>query len=229
MFTGMIREIRVRVPPIDLQQEFARRLAAVEKLKAAHRASLAQLDELLPPSSARPSEENCKMTHPTYELSFKGELLQRGFWLYVWEITTPEQERLYYVGRTGDSSSVNAQSPFNRMGQHLGFNENANVLRRHLIHKDRNVNPDACSFRLVAHGPMLQEAAGLDEHRARRDVVAALEKALADAMREAGYAVINRIDCRKHVDAALFSGVRAAFAAHFQALGSGTRTPETAP
>lgn len=90
------------------------------------------------------------MTHPTYELSFKGELLQRGFWLYVWEITTAKQAQIYYVGRTGDSSSANAQSPFNRMGQHLGFNDKSNVLRRKLLHKDRNVNPDECSFRLVA-------------------------------------------------------------------------------
>jgi type I restriction enzyme S subunit len=42
----MVREIRVPVPPLPLQREFARRLAAVDRLKAAHRASLAQLDEL---------------------------------------------------------------------------------------------------------------------------------------------------------------------------------------
>lgn len=34
------------LPPLALQQEFARRIAAVEKLKAAHRAFLTQLDEL---------------------------------------------------------------------------------------------------------------------------------------------------------------------------------------
>ena len=36
------------------------------------------------------------------------------------------------MGRTGDSSSSNAQSPFNRMDQHLGFNKRSNVLRRRL-------------------------------------------------------------------------------------------------
>jgi hypothetical protein len=36
-----------------------------------------------------------KMTVSTYDLTFKGELLSRGFWLYVWEITTPKGTKLY--------------------------------------------------------------------------------------------------------------------------------------
>ena len=47
-------------------------------------------------------------------LSFSGELLQRGFWLYVWEVTAADGRTVHYVGRTGDSSSPNAQSPFTR-------------------------------------------------------------------------------------------------------------------
>jgi hypothetical protein len=35
------------------------------------------------------------MTVSTYDLTFKGELLSRGFWLYVWEITTPKGTKLY--------------------------------------------------------------------------------------------------------------------------------------
>lgn len=34
------------VPPIELQREFARRIAALEKLKTTHRASLTKLDAL---------------------------------------------------------------------------------------------------------------------------------------------------------------------------------------
>ena len=30
------------------------------------------------------------MTATTHELTFNGGLLERGFWLYVWEITTPQ-------------------------------------------------------------------------------------------------------------------------------------------
>ena len=39
-------EIRLIFPPLNFQQEFARRAEAVEKLKAAHRASLSELDAL---------------------------------------------------------------------------------------------------------------------------------------------------------------------------------------
>jgi len=43
---GRLRGLQVPVPPIGLQHVFARRVAAVEKLKATHRASLAELDAL---------------------------------------------------------------------------------------------------------------------------------------------------------------------------------------
>ncbi len=43
---GRLRELPLPVPPLVLQQEFAHRVAAVEKLKSAHRASLAQMDSL---------------------------------------------------------------------------------------------------------------------------------------------------------------------------------------
>jgi len=41
-----LRELSVVLPPHDLQRKFARRVTAVEKLKGAHRASLAELDVL---------------------------------------------------------------------------------------------------------------------------------------------------------------------------------------
>jgi type I restriction enzyme S subunit len=41
-----LKAMRIPVPPIDLQRKFACRVAAVEKLKAAHRASLAEMDAL---------------------------------------------------------------------------------------------------------------------------------------------------------------------------------------
>ena len=75
-------------------------------------------------------------------LSFSGALLQRGFWLYVWEVTAEDGRRVLYVGRTGDSSSANAQSPFNRLSQHLGNNEHANALRRQL--EEAGINPVTC-------------------------------------------------------------------------------------
>lgn len=41
-----VRTAPIALPPLSLQRDFARRIAAVEKLKAAHRFSLAQLDAL---------------------------------------------------------------------------------------------------------------------------------------------------------------------------------------
>ena len=42
-----LRGFPLLIPPLDLQREFARRVAAVEKLKTAQRAALAELDALL--------------------------------------------------------------------------------------------------------------------------------------------------------------------------------------
>jgi len=153
------------------------------------------------------------MPTATHAFAFSGQLLQRGFWLYVWEIQPRDGETIYYVGRTGDSSSTNAQSPFNRMGQHLGFNVESNVLRRRL--KKSGIAPEECEFRLIAHGPILAEAQTDEEHRYARDIVAALEKALADAMSAAGYNCINPVHCRMPLDDNLFATVRKAFAQSF--------------
>ena len=163
------------------------------------------------------------MKTKTHELNISGELLQRGFWLYVWEIKTPKQTHLYYVGRTGDSSSINAQSPFNRMGQHLSFKK-GNMLRHHL--ESKNIVPENCLFRLIAHGPILKETKTKDEHRKRRDIIAAMEKALADEMTAAGYNVINTVSSLKKLNVAKFASVRAAFALHFKKLDGGKKTKD---
>jgi type I restriction enzyme S subunit len=41
-----VQDFRINIPPIALQRDFAHRVTAVEKLKAAHRASLAELNAL---------------------------------------------------------------------------------------------------------------------------------------------------------------------------------------
>jgi type I restriction enzyme S subunit len=43
---GMLENIALLDPPLPLQQEFARQVAAIDRLKASHQASLAKLDEL---------------------------------------------------------------------------------------------------------------------------------------------------------------------------------------
>ena len=157
-----------------------------------------------------------------HEVRFEGGILRRGFWLYVWEVTPAEQGPLYYVGRTGDSSSTNAQSPFNRMGQHLGFAKNSNMLRRHLM--QHGAVPESCAFRLIALGPIEQEATtpGRREHDLRRDLVAAMEKALAELLASSGLKVMNHVVSRKPLDEARFAQVRTAFAKAFPQLTAAT-------
>jgi type I restriction enzyme S subunit len=41
-----LRELRIPLPPLSIQREFAHRVEAVEKLKTTHKSSLAELDEL---------------------------------------------------------------------------------------------------------------------------------------------------------------------------------------
>ena len=161
------------------------------------------------------------ITMPSFhEIKFNGGALSRGFWLYVWEVTPPKGPKLYYVGRTGDSSSLNAQSPFNRMGQHLGHAKNSNMLRTHLGNHREKINPEECSYRLVAYGPILLESKRKEEHYSRRDRIAAAEKALAKAMFDAGYEVMNTVHCRKDLDEELWRELRTAFTEHFPRLAN---------
>jgi hypothetical protein len=106
------------------------------------------------------------------------------------------------------------------MGQHLGFAKTSMMLRKHLT--DRKVDLTLCLFRLVSHGPVLPESASKDraEHNWRRDVVAAMEKALCNDLRAAGYDVLNTVNCRKELDPAMYAGIRAAFAVEFPRLAA---------
>jgi hypothetical protein len=112
----------------------------------------------------------------THVVTFDGEILRRGFWLYVWDVQAPGGARLLYVGRTGDNSSPYAREPYRRMGQHLGTQENVNMLRRKL--EARGINVEDCSYRFVAHGPIFAEVPDGDmaTHTPPRNIVGALEK-----------------------------------------------------
>ena len=126
----------------------------------------------------------------TYEIRFQGALLQRGFWLYVWRVTEGPRTVLY-VGRTGDSSSRYAASPFSRLGQHLDLRETAtaNMLLRNL--RKAGLNPVACSYSLFAIGPIYPECDTLESHRETRDLLAPLEAAIAARLRADGHEVLG--------------------------------------
>lgn len=170
---------------------------------------------------------NCATTTARlHRLTLPGPMLQRGFWLYVWRVQTPEGERLY-VGRTGDSSSPHATAPYTRMGQHLGFSKAANSLRRLLT--EAGVEPENCGqFELISYGPIFPEI-GMTKDQLRadqmllhvpvRDQIAALEKRLRDALARVGYSVLNVVHSKKQCDAAQWEAVRNAFTEHFPSLG----------
>lgn len=161
----------------------------------------------------------------TWKMTLPGPMLQRGFWLYVWQVETPKGEMLY-VGRTGDNSSPNATAPYTRMGQHLGFVKTQNALRRQL--KKRGVDPEDCTaFHLISHGPIYPEIDKpdgverkelMERHMPLRNLVGAMEKALAEELVAAGYDVMNEVKWSHPHDEAVWEAVREAFAEHFPKL-----------
>jgi hypothetical protein len=172
------------------------------------------------------------LTAATLILSLPGKMLHRGMWLYVWRVETPLGNEVLYVGRTGDSSSPHATAPYTRMGQHLGFSKAANSLRRLLV--ENGVTPEDCvRFELISHGPIYPEI-GLKKDQLRdeqmrmhtpvRDKMAGLEKKLRDALHESGYRVLNVVHSKKGYDGDVWNEVRAAFAAYFPKLTSGSVT-----
>ena len=164
------------------------------------------------------------MVPATHILTLPGPMLRRGFWLYVWRVETPEGDVLY-VGRTGDNSSPHATAPYTRMGQHLGSVDTQSALRKHL--DKRGVAIPDCTFHLITHGPLYDEIAKakgatrealMAAHIPLRDIVGAMEKALADNLAAAGYTVLNTVNCKWPLDPVLWVPIRAAFATHFPNL-----------
>lgn len=140
------------------------------------------------------AHEGASMTHPklsAYSIKFDGRVLKRGFWLYVVDIHAPAG-RYLYVGRTGDSSSANASSPFARIGQHLDGRPKArgNALARNL--RREGIDPSSCAMEMIAVGPIFPEEREFESHRPVRDQIAALEHALAQTLRERGYTVLGK-------------------------------------
>lgn len=138
-----------------------------------------------------------------HHIAFDGALLKRGFWLYVWEIAHGAQ-RVYYVGRTGDSSSKHASSPFSRVGMHFDIRPNAkgNSLLRRL--RDAELDPNDCTYEMLAVGPLFDEQNDFETHKPIRDIVATLEHELAKTLKARGFAVIGAHHAAAPLDEALF-------------------------
>ena len=125
-----------------------------------------------------------------HKARFNGNLLKRGFWIYICAIVQNGKEVLY-VGRTGDSSSSNAASPFLRLTSHLNRKPTAkgaamlNQLTKH------GFDVEQCSFELHAFGPLYPEQQEFEQHKPYRDILAALEKRVALELKKRGYMVIG--------------------------------------
>ena len=141
-----------------------------------------------------------------YSIKFDGRVLDRGFWVYVIDIRAPE-DRYLYVGRTGDSSSANAASPFSRIGQHLDSRAYAkgNALTRNL--RAAGIEPSACAMEMIAIGPIFPEERDFDQHKRVRDRMAALELGLARALHLRGYTVLGRHAASQEPDARMLQQV----------------------
>ena len=141
-----------------------------------------------------------------HQLSFGGEILERGFWLYIWRVRC-KSHLFLYVGRTGDSSSRFAASPFARLGQHLDIRPkaSANMLLRHI--RSRELEPRRCKYTLIAVGPIFPEQNSLAAHRKHRDIVAPLEAALARHLRAQGHDVCGTHSSKHSLDGRLFAQV----------------------
>jgi hypothetical protein len=125
-----------------------------------------------------------------FSMTFDGAVLQRGFWLYVWRITTDVGD-VFYVGRTGDSSSPNAASPFQRIGAHLDTRPTAkgNALAKQL--RASGYTAHACRYEMTAVGPLFPEQRDMASHTPIRDKLSALERRLADHLRARGFKVLG--------------------------------------
>lgn len=137
--------------------------------------------------------------------TFDGLILKRGFWLYVVEIVTSSGRHVVYVGRTGDTSSPFAASLFTRMTGHLSDRKSAkaNSLLKRMIEQD--LACEDCSYRFVGIGPVFDQQTSMEAHKPLRDQMAGLERAVADHLRQRGYAVLGDHPKPRKVEAELLA------------------------
>ena len=153
----------------------------------------------------------------SYSMSFDGSVLVRGFWLYIWRIQSPAKT-FFYVGRNGDSSSIHAGSPFDRIGQHLNFRPNAkgNSLARALAKE--GIEPSRCYFSMICVGPIFPEQDSKEKHVECRDITASLERDLAEHLKIQGLVVLGTHASKKPPQPALLAVV-------FERIGDFIRKP----
>ena len=146
------------------------------------------------------------ITPDSFEVTFDGAVLRRGFWLYVAEVKSSEGD-FVYVGRTEDTSSPNAGSLFSRIASHLNLRPSAkgNSLFRNLHRQSLRV--EDCSYRFIGIGPLFPQQAIMESHIPIRDEMAGLERAVADVLGARGYKILGDHPKRKAVRPELLTAV----------------------
>jgi hypothetical protein len=76
----------------------------------------------------------------------------------------------------------------------------------------------------VAYGPVIDEAADMDGHKVRNDLMAAMKKQLAEDSSGAGYVVMKCRQVQEATRPEVHSSIRAAFASEFPALSDARQT-----
>ncbi|MFH5880880.1 hypothetical protein [Liberiplasma polymorphum] len=124
-----------------------------------------------------------------YEFNFNGVLLNKGFWIYCYKITTRENQLFYYIGRTGDNKEFQVGSPLKRLFAHFGDNKNSNALKTNMIKNDLSL--EDCDYHFYAFGPYFGFPNTKEEHIHSRDYVSTIEKLLAEKLKESGFNVLG--------------------------------------
>ena len=154
------------------------------------------------------------MLAQTYPIDIPVPIIQYGYFLYVWEVTTAEGNLILYVGRTGDDVYIVANPPIVRIGQHLGQGPGA-ALVNNLNNMGVNVR-EAAGLRIVIHGPIFPPAQGnRNDHDDRVIAMSALERALRDALEHNGYVIVGMHPNNWDLCHRCWQGVQEAFGQHF--------------
>jgi len=73
--------------------------------------------------------------------------------------------------------------------------------------RKKGFDPLVCSYELLSIGPLFAEQPDLAKHRRYRDIVASLEAALAEHMRQIGYEVMGIHPHSGPIDTVLFNEI----------------------
>ena len=154
----------------------------------------------------------------TVTVTLDGAMLRRGFWLYVWEITTPDGKEVLYVGRTGTTHRPTPSHSSTGSGRTLGRWQTPAWFGTTL--RSGASIPLGVSSAWSATAPSSTRSPTKDfaAHKPIRDKVGAIEKKLAEDLVAVGYDVMNQVRWNTPLDPELYEPVRAAFAAEFPAL-----------